>query len=294
MALSGLVRFEERLQVIQKYQPDLELRWVVPTFVDGRVKKSNEILTQLRKRYGDLVSDPIKYSVKASEAPAYGKTVFEHDPRGTAAEGYNQLTDRIIRDCEQREVVMAEVKKKDKPPLAQATPLPQTKPLSGTPPMDQRIMRQLKEAEQTGPVPEARPVPMEPAATVQAATEKPLPKPRLTRQDLVEKLLDIKESVSPRSRAKFTWVIDRLENSDRNWTEVDLRQIDQLIDKMVRSDRAASRQAQTGSLHAQGAESTGPLNTRLQWSPPAPGPGEELPRFQAGLGRPRNAGTAGS
>ena len=102
MALSGLVRFEERLQVIQKYKPDLELRWVVPTFVDGRVKKSNEILTQLRKRYGDLVSDPIKYSVKASEAPAYGKTVFEHDPRGTVAEGYGQLTDRIIRDCEQK------------------------------------------------------------------------------------------------------------------------------------------------------------------------------------------------
>ena len=189
---------------------------------------------------------------------------------------------------------MAEVKKKDKPPLVQATPLPQAKPLSGPPAMDQRIMRQLKEAEQAEPAPDTRPAPMEPRATVQAAAEEPLPRPRLTRQDLVEKLLDIKESVSPRSRAKFTWVIDRLENSDRNWTEVDLRQIDQLIDKMVRSDRVASGQARTGSPSAQGAESTGPLNTRLQWSPPAHGRGEELPRPQADLGRSRNAGTAGS
>jgi len=71
----------------------------VPTFVDGRVKKTGEILRQLSERYGDLVTSPIKYSVKLSEAPAFGRTIYEHDPRGQGAEAYQELTDRVINDA---------------------------------------------------------------------------------------------------------------------------------------------------------------------------------------------------
>jgi chromosome partitioning protein len=96
MALSGLMRFQERLTVIQKYNPQLQLRWVVPTFVDGRVRKTFDILEQLRERYGDLVGPEIKYTVKLSEAPAYGKTIFEHDPKGAGAKSYKKLVDLVL------------------------------------------------------------------------------------------------------------------------------------------------------------------------------------------------------
>jgi chromosome partitioning protein len=96
MALSGLMRFEERLAVIQKYNPQLQLRWVVPTFVDGRVRKTFDILEQLRERYGDLVGPEIKYTVKLSEAPAYGKTIYEHDPKGVGAKSYQKLVDVVL------------------------------------------------------------------------------------------------------------------------------------------------------------------------------------------------------
>jgi len=99
MALSGLIRFEERLQVIQKYNPSLSLKWVLPTFVDGRVRKSAEILSQLQERYGEKVAPPIKYSVKLSEATAFGKTIFEHEPKGPGAEGYRRLAERVLRDA---------------------------------------------------------------------------------------------------------------------------------------------------------------------------------------------------
>ena len=105
MALSGLLRFEDRLSIIQKYNPLLKLRWVVPTFVDGRVKKSGEILAQLQATYGERVAPHIKYSVRLSEAPAFGQTIYEHDPKGVGAKCYQALTQRILADgpAEQRE-----------------------------------------------------------------------------------------------------------------------------------------------------------------------------------------------
>lgn len=99
VALKGLRRFEERLGVIQKYQPALELKWIVPTFVDGRVKKTAHIMAQLQAEYGDRLTESIRYSVKLSEAPEFGKTIYEHDPRGAGAKGYMALVERVIREA---------------------------------------------------------------------------------------------------------------------------------------------------------------------------------------------------
>ena len=99
VALKGLRRFEERLGVIQKYQPGLRLKWIVPTFVDGRVKKTAHIMEQLQAEFGERLTGPIHYSVKLSEAPEFGKTIFEHDPRGAGAKGYAALVERVIRDA---------------------------------------------------------------------------------------------------------------------------------------------------------------------------------------------------
>lgn len=211
MALSGLVRFEERLEVIRRYKPELRLRWVVPTFVDGRVKKSAEILSQLQARYGDLVGPRIKYSVKASEAPAYGKTVFEHDPKGTAAEGYHRLTDRIIRDCEDRESVAT---------------IPAAGPQVGPFPETNR------------PQPEIKPTGVAAILQTPRADEPPSAPPsaedksRLTRTGLIARLELVKDSVPPLSRSRFTQLIKRLESS-LTWSREELAGLDRIIDEMV-------------------------------------------------------------
>ncbi len=108
MALKGLSRFEERLDIVRKYKPSLRLRWVAPTFVDGRVKKSRQIMKQLEELYGDRLTPPIKYSAKLSEITAFGQTIYESDPKSPGAKGYRQLTQKVIADCfgETREVVM--------------------------------------------------------------------------------------------------------------------------------------------------------------------------------------------
>jgi chromosome partitioning protein len=98
MTLSSLVEFRRSVTAIQRYRAELDLRYVLPTFLDRRVKKSGEILQQLTSAFGDTVCAPIRYSVKISEAPGYGQTIFEYAPRSPGAEDYHQLTERIRQD----------------------------------------------------------------------------------------------------------------------------------------------------------------------------------------------------
>lgn len=98
LTLQGLVDFQQNIQAVRKYHKELELRYVLPTFLDGRVKKSQEILEQLKAHYGQLLCQPIRYSVRLSEAPGYGQTIFEYAPGSTGAQDYQALTERILQD----------------------------------------------------------------------------------------------------------------------------------------------------------------------------------------------------
>jgi chromosome partitioning protein len=98
MAVQGLIEFVQSLGSVQKYHPSLALRYVLPTFMDRRVRKSEEILGQLESHYDDQVCRPIRYNVRLSEAPGHGQTIFEYAPRSSGAQDYLQLTERILRD----------------------------------------------------------------------------------------------------------------------------------------------------------------------------------------------------
>jgi chromosome partitioning protein len=98
MTLQGLSDFAQNLASIQRYHPDLQLRYVVPTFYDRRVKKSEEIFTQLQAYYPAQVCSPIRYNVRLSEAPGYGQTIYEYAPASSGAQDYAALVERIKHD----------------------------------------------------------------------------------------------------------------------------------------------------------------------------------------------------
>jgi chromosome partitioning protein len=98
LTLQGLVDFSQSLQAVQKYNQKLALRYILPTFLDGRVRKSQEILEQLQRAYGSKVCQAIRYNVRLSEAPAYGQTIYEYAPNSPGAEDYRTLTERIKAD----------------------------------------------------------------------------------------------------------------------------------------------------------------------------------------------------
>ena len=97
MSIKGLVEFNRRLAVVRKYKP-VALNYVVPTFLDGRVKKSEAILQKLQAHFSRQICSPIRYNVRLSEAPGHGQTIYEYAPRSAGAQDYQKLAQRIFKN----------------------------------------------------------------------------------------------------------------------------------------------------------------------------------------------------
>ncbi len=98
LTLHGVIDYQQSVAGVQKYNKDLVVKYIVPTFYDLRVKKSLEILDQLKIYFPDELCEPIRYNVRLSEAPGFGQTIFEYDPKSTGAQGYRTLTEKVIKD----------------------------------------------------------------------------------------------------------------------------------------------------------------------------------------------------
>ena len=95
MTLQGLVEFLKSMSSIQKYNKDLSLGYILPTFFDKRVKKSIGILNKLEELYANNICNPIRYNVRLSEAPANGQTIYEFAPGCNGAHDYRDLVRKV-------------------------------------------------------------------------------------------------------------------------------------------------------------------------------------------------------
>lgn len=98
MSIQGLVEFLKSIASIQKYRPQLALKYILPTFLDMRVKKSVGILEKLQELYGNNVCAPIRYNVRLSEAPAYGQSIYEFAPGSPGASDYRELVRKVANN----------------------------------------------------------------------------------------------------------------------------------------------------------------------------------------------------
>lgn len=98
LALQGLIDFTQNIRSLQQYHTRLTLRYVLPTFLDRRVRKSDEIHRQLQTHFGPQLCPPIRYNVRLSEAPGHGQTIFEYAAASPGADDYQKLTTRVLQD----------------------------------------------------------------------------------------------------------------------------------------------------------------------------------------------------
>jgi chromosome partitioning protein len=91
LALRGIELLERQLQRIGTGM----IRCIVPTMFDSRQRQAHDLLTTLRQQYGRIVTEPIRVNVRLSEAPAVGRTIYEHDPRSRGALDYAQLVEHV-------------------------------------------------------------------------------------------------------------------------------------------------------------------------------------------------------
>ncbi|MBC7242026.1 MAG: ParA family protein [Anaerolineae bacterium] len=71
---------------------------VIPSFYDVRHAKSHQTLRMLEEYFPGIVSNPIRATVRLSEAPGHQQTIFEYDPKGPGSQDFAELAERVIRN----------------------------------------------------------------------------------------------------------------------------------------------------------------------------------------------------
>jgi chromosome partitioning protein len=97
-ALEGLKTFFRYLQSAQKLNPELRLKYILPTFFDRRTRHGQQMMEQLERYFSRQLCAPVHHTVRLCEAPALGRTIFEHDPDSVAARDYETLVRRVLTD----------------------------------------------------------------------------------------------------------------------------------------------------------------------------------------------------
>lgn len=99
MALEGLgqiLRNVDRLKSAN-INPALELGGVIMTMFDMRTNLSRQVVDEVKKHLPDKIfSSVIPRTVRLSEAPSFGKTIFAYDPLSPGASAYRALAKEVI------------------------------------------------------------------------------------------------------------------------------------------------------------------------------------------------------
>jgi cellulose biosynthesis protein BcsQ len=63
---------------------------------DARARICKESADTLKEHFKGACLDPVHYAIRAKEAPAQGKTLFEYAPTSPAAIDYERLAERLL------------------------------------------------------------------------------------------------------------------------------------------------------------------------------------------------------
>ena len=100
LALEGLVKIDRVIEQVRNSVGNDRLRIgdIVMTMFDGRTKLSTQVVADVREHFGKRVYETvIPRTVRLSEAPSFGKSIFEYDSSGAGARAYRALATEFIR-----------------------------------------------------------------------------------------------------------------------------------------------------------------------------------------------------
>ena len=86
-------------RVKRQINPSLEIDGVLLTMVDSRTNNARDVSAALREAMGiniNVFNIEIPRSVRATECPNAGESIFTHDPKGKVAEAYAILAKEVI------------------------------------------------------------------------------------------------------------------------------------------------------------------------------------------------------
>ncbi len=95
LATSGAQQFMNYLKDIARtLGQTAQIRLLIPTMYDPRRRVSKQVINLLQD-LGPRITKPIRVDTQLSEAPGYGKTIYEYAPRSRGAIDYARLTEVV-------------------------------------------------------------------------------------------------------------------------------------------------------------------------------------------------------
>lgn len=97
-ALEGLTQLIDTINLVRKHlNPTIGIFGVVITMFDGRTQLTRQVTEEVRKYFGEKVFNTvIPRNIRLAEAPSYGKTIVEYDPKSRGGHAYNDLAIEVI------------------------------------------------------------------------------------------------------------------------------------------------------------------------------------------------------
>ena len=97
MALEGLSRLMETLDLVKRnLNPRLNVLGVVLTMFDARTRLAQQVVDEVRGHFPQTFATIIPRSVRLSEAPSHGKSIFLYDQGGRAATAYEAVASELL------------------------------------------------------------------------------------------------------------------------------------------------------------------------------------------------------
>jgi chromosome partitioning protein len=98
-ALEGLGKLLNTIKIVQsRLNPDLQIEGILMTMYDGRLRLSNQVVSEVRKHFDEMVfSTIIHRNSRLSEAPSVGKPVILYDADSKGTVNYLNLAKEILQ-----------------------------------------------------------------------------------------------------------------------------------------------------------------------------------------------------
>jgi chromosome partitioning protein len=87
------------VKIVQsRLNPELQIEGILMTMYDGRLRLSNQVVSEVRKHFDDMVfSTIIHRNTRLSEAPSVGKPVILYDADSKGTVNYLNLAKEILQ-----------------------------------------------------------------------------------------------------------------------------------------------------------------------------------------------------
>lgn len=98
LALSGLAQLLKTVDIVkERLNFHLKITGILACRVDARTRHAQEVVDQLRGRFGNLVYNVvIRENVRIAECPSFGQPITKYSPSSTGAADYRSLADEVI------------------------------------------------------------------------------------------------------------------------------------------------------------------------------------------------------